>query len=162
MTLDDIKARCEEVGDCWIWQGGCDGHGRPVLSQNRRSVYARRYVRELVDGAPVPAGKVAASRCGDRKCISPHCSVVATTREKARMASARGAYLNPSRDAKVVLKRRAASRFSEEVIERVRQADGPAYRIAAEVDMSVSHVKAIRRGDARKPLSSPFAGLGAR
>lgn len=162
MTLDDIKARCEEVGQCWIWLGGCDGHGRPVIGIGRKSAYTRRVVRGLADGTPVPPGKVAAATCGDRKCVSPHCSVVATTREKARMASARGAYANPLRDAKVRMRRRASSRFSEEVVERVRQSTDPLQAIADQVGMSLSHVKAIRSGRARKPIGSPFAGLGGR
>jgi hypothetical protein len=162
MTLDDIKARCEEVGDCWIWQGAKDGHGRPQARHQGKVVYVRRLARELADGKPMPPNLVAASKCGDPGCVSPECSVRTTTKGKAKLAAARGAYSDPAKIARTMLTRRAQSRIPDALVEQIRLAPGPCVRIAAETNVSVSHVKAIRRGAARRPISSPFAGLGAR
>lgn len=160
--LDMIGSRCDEVGECWIWKGALDGHGRPQKRHNGKTVYVRRLVRELVDGQPVPADKVVPASCGCRQCVSPHCSSVTTTRQKAVMAAKRGVYNNPAKLAKMALTRRAKSHISDELVEQIRSAEGPCSRIAAETNVSLSHVKAIRNMTARKPINSPFAGLGAR
>jgi len=160
--LSMILSRCDEVGNCWIWNGALDGHGRPQKRHNGKTVYVRRIVRELTDGREVPSDKVVAASCGCKRCVSPHCSVVATHRQMAMMAAKRGAYNNPAKLAKMVLSVRAKSRISEELVNQIRMADGPCSRIAAETKVSLSHVKAIRRLSARRPISNPFAGLGAR
>ena len=157
-----ILSRCDEVGKCWIWNGALDGHGRPQKRHEGKTVYVRRLVRALADGKPVPADKVVPASCGCKRCVSPWCSSVTTTREKAVMAAERGVYSNPSKLAKMVLSRRARSHISDELVEQIRAADGPCSRIAADTKVSLSHVKAIRRLTARKPMNSPFAGLGAR
>lgn len=157
-----IKSRCDEVGECWIWNGALDGHGRPQKRHEGKTVYVRRLVRELADGKPVPADKVVPASCGCKKCVSPKCSSITTTREKAVMAARRGVYSSPAKLARMVLTVRAKSHISDELVERIRASDGPCSRISAETKVSLSHVKAIRRLAARKPMSSPFAGLGAR
>lgn len=163
MNLDDIKARCDEVGECWIWNGYVDSYGAPLAYVGNRKMRAvRRIVRELTDGSPIPDGHVVVAKCGERRCVSPRCSMCATEKLKAQMTAERGAFINPVRDAKVALYRRAKSHITEEMVEHIRLAPGPTRRIAAETKVSLSHVKAIRRGEARKPLGSPFAGLGAR
>ncbi|MBX3610381.1 MAG: hypothetical protein KF871_10855 [Hydrogenophaga sp.] len=162
MALEDIKARCDEVGECWFWNGGCDSHGRPQKRHGGKTVYVRRLVRELADGQPVPPGLVVAAKCGHKRCVSPDCSVATTTRRKAQMAAKRGAYSSPAKAAKMARMKRAQSWITDEMVEQIRLAPGPSSRIAAETKVSLSHVKAIRRGSARRPIGTPFAGLGAR
>ena len=89
-----IQSRCTEDGPCWIWLGATDGHGRPQMRHEGRTTYVRRVVRALADGAPVPAKRVVASRCGNKGCVSPECSVVATHKQKAQFGAERGAYTN--------------------------------------------------------------------
>lgn len=161
MNLETIKDRCIEEGECWLWQGSLDGHGRPQKRHEGKTVYVRRLVRELADGEPVPRGLVVAAKCGQKLCVSPHCSVSATTKRKAQMAAKRGAYNNPSKAAKMTLMKRAASWITDELVQQIRMAPAPASRIAQETGVSLSHVKAIRRGTARRDFSSPFAGLMA-
>lgn len=153
-----IRSRCTEEGECWLWDGCLDGHGRPQKRHNGKTVYVRRLVRELVDG-PVPASMVVAASCGTKRCVSPSCSCTVTHTKKAKMAATRGAYSNPAKFAKMVASRRATSRITEEMVRQIRLAPPPASRIAVEMNVSESHVKAIRRGSARKDMSSPFAGL---
>lgn len=161
-TLDMLRSRCDEVGKCWIWKGATSGEREvPVTRRKGKNMNPRRIARELTDGKPVPPGMEVAAECGQRRCISPHCSCVVTPRERALLARDRGAFINVARDIRMAQTKRARSAFSEEVIQRVRGAVGPASVIAAENGMSKSHAKAIRRGDSRKDYSSPFAGLGA-
>ena len=46
-TLEGIKARCVTEGDCWLWQGASDGHGRANMRRDGRSVPVRRAPRRL-------------------------------------------------------------------------------------------------------------------
>ncbi len=156
-----IHSRCIEEGDCWLWEGALDGHGRPQKRHEGKTVYVRRLVRELADGAKVPANRVVASGCGHPLCVSPACSCVATHKERARMAADRGAYNSIAKTVKTMLTKRAASWISDELVQQIRMAPPPASRIAAETRVSLSYVKAIRRGAARRDISSPFAGLMA-
>lgn len=154
-----IHSHCDEVGKCWFWKGALDGHGRPQTRHDGRNVYVRRLVRELTDGVPLQRGIVAAAECGHKLCVSPECSVATTTKGKATMAANRGAYNSAAKTAKMTATKRARSHISEEVVDRVRSADGSSREIAARENISISHVKAIRRGLSRRPLGSPFAGL---
>ena len=160
--LKVIHSRCIEDGPCWIWQGATDGHGRPQMRHEGRSAYVRRVVRVLVDGAAVPANRVVAARCGNKGCISPDCSIVATHKQKAKMGAERGSYTNIKKTIKAMVTKRAKSRYSDELVHQIRMAPPPATRISRETGVSLSHVKGIRRGAARRDLSNPFAGLGAR
>jgi hypothetical protein len=157
-----ILSRCDEVGECWIWNGALDGHGRPQKRHEGKTVYVRRLVRALTDGQAVASDKVVPASCGCKLCVSPACSRTTTTKQKAQMAAKRGAYSNPAKIAKMMLQKRAASHISDELVAMIRAADGPCTRISAETKVSLSHVKAIRRGAARREMNSPFSGLGAR
>jgi hypothetical protein len=158
-TLDRLKAKCDEIGDCWIWLGAHDGKGRPVCVHNGKRISPRRLARQFTEGREIPRQMVTACRCGDNKCISPACSVVVTTKTAHRMAADRGAYSNAARDRRMALTKRAASPYGDEAIEAVRLAES-ATVAAKETGMSPSHAKAIRAGRSRKDYSSPFAGLG--
>lgn len=160
--MDDlalIHSRCIEEGNCWLWQGGLDGHGRPQKRYQGKTVYVRRLVRQLKDGQQIPSTHVVPASCGNRICVSPVCSSVATHQKKAKMAASRGVYNNAAKSIKMALKKRAESWITDELVQQIRVAPGPASRISLETKVSLSHVKAIRRGTARRDISSPFAGL---
>lgn len=152
-----IKSRCIEDGPCWIWKGATDGHGRPQMRYEKKTCYTRRVVRELVDGSPPP--HLVASKCGNKMCVSPECSVHANDRIRAKLAADRGAFNRPEKFLKGMMTKRAKSHISDELVQQIKNADGPCSRIALETNVSLSHVKAIRRGAARRDLANPFAGL---
>lgn len=156
-----IKSRCTEEGTCWLWTGAQDGHGRPQMRHDGKVVYVRRLVRELADGKPIPPGLVAAAHCGQKLCVSPLCSCVATDKQRAQMAAVRGVFGGATRTRKMTATKHANSRITADMVQRIRLAPPPCSRIASEVGVSVSHVKAIRRGTARRDLGNPFAGLVA-
>jgi hypothetical protein len=157
--LEAIRARCREDGQCWIWQGGCDGKGRPQIRHDGIVVYTRRLARQLSDGKPVPRNMRVPSECGRKLCVSPECSVVGTVATVRRMAADRGAYSKANRNLSQMRTKRARSAISDETVQAIRNAPGPCSRIAAETGVSESHIKAIRRGTARRDLSNPFGAL---
>lgn len=157
--LDLIRSRCIEDGQCWLWQGGCDGHGRPQIRHEGVVVYTRRLARQLRDGKPVPAHLRVPNACGRKTCVSPECSVIGTVATVRKMAADRGSYLKANRNIRQMQTKRARSAIDEDVVRGIRNAPGPCSRIADETGVSLSHVKAIRRGTARRDLSNPFGGL---
>ena len=84
MTLDDIKSRCTEVGDCLEWQGYYErNHPRSAGQSVRRIVY------ELVHG-PVESDpkKVVTMTCDNHRCVHPdHLAYVKKTVVARRVAS---------------------------------------------------------------------------
>ena len=64
MTLNDIKARTEEVVDCWIWQKTLLRGKTPIMKIAGQSVYPRRVVWELQHGKPIPEAAVVAAYGG--------------------------------------------------------------------------------------------------
>lgn len=158
-TLDLIKANCVTEGNCWIWQAGCKDSGAPVCRHNGKVRTVRRLARELADGKHIPGKREVAAQCGDLRCVSPSCSVKVLTKRRCEMAAANGSFDLPARTAKRMLQQRAASKFSEELIEHARTTVGTCAQIAAATGISLGYVKDIRRGVARRSLANPFAGL---
>jgi hypothetical protein len=161
-TPDSIRARCIAEGNCLLWQGGNDGKNRPQCRHGGETVYVRRLMRGLVDGKDVPVGMSVACTCGNKLCVSDLCSTIVTDKGRARLAAARGAFSRRDKIIRTTMGIRARSKISEALVIEIRCSDGSCREIAERTGVSLSHVKSIRRGSARAPLSSPFAGLGAR
>lgn len=158
-TVATLHSRCIEEGDCWIWQGATDGHGKPQVRHHGATMYVRRLVRELADGRKIPTGKVVACKCGTAKCVAPAHMVITNHQGRADLAKARGAYLGISRQVKMANTKRAQSHITEQVVQAIRNADS-SRQAASQFGVSLSHCKAIRRGTARVG-ANPFAGLMA-
>lgn len=157
-TIDTLHARCDEVGDCWIWRGN---RGVPKINLHGQSVPARRALREMVDQMATRPGMRVTATCGDRRCISPLCSYAATPSDTCQAASRRGAYDLPAARAKAAITARARSHITDELVRHVRSATGTHQQIADAAGMSRSHVSAIRGHRSRKDYRNPFAGLQA-
>jgi hypothetical protein len=161
ITLDLILAKSIEEGDCWIWQGGC-GHGTPHISENRRAVPVRRWIAQHHLAKNV-AGMLATNSCGNPLCVSPdHVLVVTRARLQQLTVDRLRYHLNPARNAKLSAAARARSKFSPELIEQIRHAEGPQRAIARAFGVSFDTVNKIKAGKTYKTYGSPWQGLGAR
>lgn len=70
ITLDQIYSRCEEVGDCWIWQGATSDTGYPIMKRHGGPcLLVRRVVMQLTDRPPAARQPVTAA-CEDKRCCS--------------------------------------------------------------------------------------------
>ncbi len=70
LTLAHIKARTEEVGDCWIWQQGATNGYPQMKVQGRCCKLVRRMVVEI-EGRPAeprqPGSLPAVRRCASTR-----------------------------------------------------------------------------------------------
>lgn len=86
--LDYIKARCDEVGDCWIWRGGCTSGGIPNMRRpddRRKSAVSVRSIVLESKGQEKPTPKHWASNtCNDLACVCPAHSKWRTRSDKLK------------------------------------------------------------------------------
>jgi hypothetical protein len=161
-TIESLKTRCIEEGDCWLWQSRVKKSGRkerratPVIG--RKAVPVRRVMAELKTRKAVAPGLVASPSCGNALCVNPDHVAVQTVAEARAMAASFGAYVNPNRILKATLTMRAKSAYTEDVIRAIRSA--PTGIEAAQLTgINLGYVYEIRSGNARRELNNPFAGL---
>lgn len=165
MTLEDIKARCEEVGECWIWQGTVLRKRFPVAKANNETLYPKRLAWAAHHGKPVPDGMCVVNRpakCHDPLCCNPDHLAAVTKRQVLQQVVDDGKLHTTKTRAKIAAAKRAGSKLSDQAVHEIRFSDEPVAVLAARHGISETYGHMIRRGDSRKDYSSPFAGLGAR
>lgn len=116
-------------------------------------------MHEAMTGRNVPAGLVPSSRCRNIACVSPDCLMLPTLSELRVIDAQRGIYSHPEANLK---RRRAAlsvAKFSDELVHQARSYEGTCAQAAAATGISLSHVKKIRLGQARVPVSHVWRGL---
>lgn len=164
ITLDEIKARCEEVGDCWIWQGATSDTGYPIMKRGAGPCLLVRRVVAGIKGTPPAARQPVVVTCGEKCCCNPDHVRLSTVKKVAEAAAKAGAYSSIDRCAKVAKARRAApgAKLNEGKARDIRLSAKTSAALATEYGVSLSLIKSIRAGRAWKDYASPFAGLGAR
>ena len=125
------KTRCGsnlEYGEIWL---------------NGKNALVHRVAWEITNG-PVPEGLVVRHLCNNPICANPSHLAVGTQKDNIadRERAGRG---NPPRG-----ESHPHSRYSDEIIQAVREATGSQYEIARRFGMSRSYVSAIRLGTWRK------------
>lgn len=75
LTLDIIRGRCEEIGDCWIWKQGTNSDGQPHARHDGAKVQVRRLVWQLAHADAVLAPNfMVISECTHKMCVGPDCA----------------------------------------------------------------------------------------
>jgi hypothetical protein len=80
-TLDYVRARCDEIGECWIWNQGVQSKGYPQASIDGKpgqSVRAYVFTHLMGKRGPSTRRQCIATRCGQLRCLSPACLVMRT------------------------------------------------------------------------------------
>jgi hypothetical protein len=77
-------------GQCWLWQGPCNGRGYGKFKLRRGiRVAAHRLSWELIHG-PIPAGMWVLHRCDVKACVNPEHLWLGTATDNARDRSHKG------------------------------------------------------------------------
>jgi hypothetical protein len=69
-TLERLRAKITQVGDCWEWGGFVRDDGYGLLSVKDKTRYAHRLMYEESKGK-IPEGLTIDHLCRNRKCINP-------------------------------------------------------------------------------------------
>jgi hypothetical protein len=92
-TLEAIRARCDEVGDCWLWRDGTNSSGHPSARFGCKAWLVARFVYLELLGKTLFAGNVVSARCRQRRCVSPLCMV-----QRSRSQCTARTYVDGTRD----------------------------------------------------------------
>lgn len=162
MTLDDIKANCEEVGDCWIWKGAISESGYPIVKVRGEGCRLVRRVVAEMSGITLKARQPTVTTCDDKLCVCPEHVKASTISKVAKAAAERGAFSSPARGAKIARFRRAAhdSKLTESDAEAIRASAESGPVLAERYGVHRSRINAIKCGEVWKQYTNnPFAGL---
>lgn len=164
MTLDDIKKRCEEVGDCWIWQRTLLRGKTPIMKIDGKSVYPRRVTWQLHNGKDIPDTMVVTHRktCGDPLCCNPDHLILISRKALVQRTGAEGKFSTARTKAKIAASKRKNSKLSQEAVREIIGSDESMPVLAKKHGISEAYGYMLRRGLFRREVGNPFSGLGAR
>lgn len=158
VTLDIIQARCDEVGDCWIWKGAYS-HKAPAINIGGRSTNVRRFITGTLQGKSIK-GRYVTVCCGDLKCVAPdHLRVVNRSQLNKQIADITGYAHSVTRSVRLAEARRRQARLSPEQVELIRQSSLSNAVLARQLGVAKSTVNDARRGDTWRDYTNPFSQL---
>lgn len=165
-TLQHLRDRCRECGDCWEWASAYRAHRWPVISSRRdwdgdgnvrnMQFYVRHLMYWLAKGQKPRLGvkRALVPACGNPKCVNPDHLKIASRAEVGRTA-----FKPPGWAASVARGHRRRSKLSDEAVQEIRTSTERTLLLAERFGISQAYVYMIRNGEWRKDYSNPFAGL---
>jgi hypothetical protein len=161
MSLEYIKIRCVEMGECWEWASHLSTPERRANPEVRVGDYkgsARRYAYTQARGEIRP-GWIVAPNCGNPDCINPAHQAQMSKGQRIRKAAKAGRLggSKPKRTASV----RSRAKLSLEIAREIRARPEPSKVLAPVYGVDKSVIKRIRNGTYWRDEANPFAGLFA-
>lgn len=90
-----VQPHCAELGPCWEWTGGLNGHGYGNLKVDGNTDTAHRVAWELGVG-PIPNGLYVLHHCDNRPCVNYERHLfLGTHADNMRDAVAKGRFSRP-------------------------------------------------------------------
>lgn len=160
-TLESLRARCIEEGDCWLWQGAATG-GVPSIGFKGKTVYVRRYILEVLQGRSLGHKQRTTPTCFNHLCINPeHIMLTSRSIIQKRWTNHAGYMQAPARRLKITVSRRERSPYSLETVQKVHDMEGTMSQraIARTLGTSRNFVQKLLSGKSWQPLNNPWAGL---
>lgn len=155
-----LRARSNDVGECWEWSGSTSTSGQPdaALHGRLRKSVRRVYVMQKwkPGDRPFPAKWRTVTRCNNSLCVRPdHIMVVSTTQAMIRNMKRGNEEL---RRAKIrATSRKTRGKTSDEHRSIILTSDKRPYELAKELGIKASTISYIRR-QARPDRQGPHAG----
>lgn len=161
LTPQDLLDRSDEVGECWLWNQATSKGGYPIMKiRGCGCKYVRRIAAELAGHELAPRQPVATS-CNEKLCVNPaHCDP-STIQAVAKKAGEAGAWSTPKRSAKIAAAKRAKGKLTADQAAEIRASTESGPVLAARFGIDKSMVNNIKRGEAWKDYTNPFAGMFA-
>lgn len=164
-TIERIRGRCIQDGDCLLWSGKVYHSGAPAaverIGGKDYHVPVRRRAYEEYHGVKVGANERITTKCGNPRCLSKKCLECITVSEKNRRTHAKMDAATRMRRNRLLSEAQEAKRkISFEVAQMIRESDKGPYVIAREMGVSGAVASRIKRGVTHKSYqASPWAGL---
>lgn len=161
-TLESLKARTIEEGDCWLWQGYITNSTPQVIGYpdgKKKMVSVRRMLRELVTGQPQPDGHYGTT-CGNHECVNPDHAIWRGQAAHMR-AMAKKRTVSPVMAHKLRQHRIEAglAKLDEAKAQEIRMSSESSPVLAERFGVSKSAITRIRRNEVWRMLTSPWQGL---
>ena len=156
LTLDEIKARCEEFGECWIWRQGVNSVGVPIARSRNKTVTVRREVACLHNGREPRKGYFVISACQDRLCVAPKCARVLSASQYVRWLNDTGRFNTPAVAIAKSVAAAARSALSNQAAREVRdsiRAGADRGEVARQYGISRSYANRIAKGRYRNVIA---------
>lgn len=155
ISLDWFLARVIERDGCLIWAGHISGGGKvPQVRIDYRLHSVNRVIWELTHNRKVPSGLRVGASCGFDGCVHPdHLAA-----RKVGVLT-RGIPMTSERKMRIAMARRASSSRTQADANAIRLDPRPAIQLVQEYGIHHSQICRIRRGEAWRDYSNPFAGL---
>jgi hypothetical protein len=157
--MEKVKAKIEEIGDCWEWQAAKQKNsGVPVIRYEGRHYCARRAIaKELGHNLE---GKIVTQTCGNKACVNPdHIKVMTKSALQKRTNSQTVYYQSITRRQKCSAARRKSAKLTPEKAEAIRNDPRPQRVIAEEYGITQPTVSSIKRQRMWRDYTSPFTQL---
>ena len=161
-TVDSLKARCIEVGECWEWQGYISNNTPQVVGYPdgvKKMVSVRRVLRELVTGQSQPDGHYG-NTCGNLLCVNPdHTIWRGESAHMKLMAKKRTVSTVTANKLRKFRVEAGLAKLDESKAQEIRLSSESGPVLAEKFGVSKSWINRIKRGEVWRVLSSPWQGL---
>lgn len=160
-TVETIKSRTIEEGDCWLWQGCLQAGTTPYMSFMGKVTNVRKAMW-LLQGKNVQNGTFFWSTCGDSRCVNPAHTVQRRKSESFKALSE--VAQSPEHRAKrvrsiTIARRKMYAKLTKEDVTQIRLSDDSHRELAERFGVDRRHIGDIKRGTRWREVSNPFAGL---
>lgn len=152
-TYLERKTVHDEISGCMVWQGHASMGKHPMMRFEDKAVPARRVVWQFLRG-PLTKKQIGVRESCHCLCMDPE-HLVARTKAQA----GKGHAVKLSTRVKISTAQRRKSKLDTAAVQAIRMSAEPCTVVAAEHQVSVSIVSRIRRGDAWREYTGPWAGL---
>jgi hypothetical protein len=134
----NAKINKQDISGCWLWTGATlpNGYGYTYAGKERGVIYAHRAALELLLGRFITPGMDACHSCRNRNCVAPH-----HLREDTRKAN----MMDKIKDGTMPRgEKNKSAKLTEEQVRAIRQDPRKLKEIAADLDINLNTVWAIK------------------
>lgn len=163
ITLDFLKSKTEEVGECWIWQAGKSHkipHLRATIDGQKKSMSVKRWIAEYHLKLDIK-GKLITSSCFEHCCVNPdHIKVVSRKKLQQMWTDKLQFQQSATNKIKQSIARQKQFPRSDDLIQRILESNESCVKIAKKEGVSKTFVNNVKTGRYVKYSQNFFRGLG--
>jgi len=161
ITIDQIKSKCVEEGECWIWNAAISAEGYPIMKRYGCPCVLVRRVSIAIDGRPPAARQPVVSTCGQKLCVNPNHLSRSSWKKVGKRAAENKSFSGIVRCSKIAMAARVgkSAKITAEIAQEIRESAGTHREISQRFGISKSLVTKIRAGKAWKNYHDPFISL---